>query len=207
MPLTLLTRRDRYRPLLDRLERLFQNMDRAYDAVADRYGFHCDGCVDNCCQTRFYHHTLLEMLYLQEGLRTLAGDPLRDIRDRAQAVNQQMAAADQAGSSARIMCPLNQDGRCRLYPHRPMICRLHGIPHELHRPDRGIIRNPGCDAFFEQCRKQGKTDYIPFDRTPFYREMATLEKKLRHETGYAKKIKLTISQMLEILTDNAHEIH
>ena len=67
----LLTIRHRYLPLLNRMETLFGEMNRAYETVAGQYGFQCNGCADNCCLTRFYHHTLLEYLYLMEGLRTL----------------------------------------------------------------------------------------------------------------------------------------
>jgi hypothetical protein len=88
-----------------------------------------------------------------------------------------------------------------------MICRLHGIPHELHGPGGRVIRNPGCDEFFDQCRESGRTDYIQFDRTPFYRQMAMLEKELRQKTGYVDKIKLTIAQMLVTIPDNAYEIN
>ena len=38
---------------------LFEQMDRAYDAAARNSGFVCNGCRDNCCLTRFYHHTLV----------------------------------------------------------------------------------------------------------------------------------------------------
>ena len=61
-----------YVPFLDRLEILFSEMDRKYDEVADFYGFVCTGCENNCCLTRFYHHSLLEYLYLYEGYVALA---------------------------------------------------------------------------------------------------------------------------------------
>ncbi|BBO85134.1 hypothetical protein DSCO28_57000 [Desulfosarcina ovata subsp. sediminis] len=199
--------RKQYLPLLDELQNLFQEMDRAYDAVATRYGFKCNGCKNNCCLTRFYHHTLLERLYLLEGVRTLSIDARMALGEQARTVNRRLARADREGRSLRIMCPLNEDGRCRLYAYRPMICRLHGIPHELHPPGGRIARNPGCDAFFEQCRNQGRTNYIPFDRTPFYRKMAILEKALRNQMRYTDKIRLTIAEMLESFTDTQYEIH
>ena len=198
--------RHRYLPLLDRLKTLFGEMDQAYTSVARRYGFHCNGCADNCCLTRFYHHTLLEYLYLLEGVGTL--DPtIRQAVDRqAQSAGQPMAAADCRDEALRIMCPLNLDERCILYPYRPMICRLHGIPHELQRPGGHSVKNPGCDAFFDQCRESGRTSYIRFDRTPYYRQMAMLENELRSATGYRGKIKLTIAQMLATITESTHEI-
>ncbi len=202
----LLTLRHRYLPLLKRLEMLFGEMNRAYAAVAGRYGFQCNGCADNCCLTRFYHHTLLEYLYLAEGLRSLEPDARHWIRKQALRVVARIDDADRRGEALRIMCPLNRDERCRLYRFRPMICRLHGIPYELQRPGGHLIKNPGCDAFFNQCRQRGQTDYIRFDRAPFYRQMAALEQELRRKTNYSDKIKLTIAQMLVTITDNAHEI-
>ncbi len=205
-PKPFLTARHRYHPLLKRLEVLLDEMDRAYAVVADQYGFRCNGCVDNCCLTRFHHHTLLEYLYLMEGMRTLRSGIRLALRELALAVITRMVDSERRGESIRIMCPLNRDERCMLYPFRPMICRLHGIPHELHRPDGNIIKNQGCDEFFDQCRESGKTDYIRFDRTPFYRQMAMIENELRLETGYSDKIKLTIAQMIVTITDSAYEI-
>jgi len=49
-----------YAAFIDRLKQIYTAMDRAYDRAADPYGFTCDGCADNCCRTRFYHHTVIE---------------------------------------------------------------------------------------------------------------------------------------------------
>ena len=198
--------RHRYLPILDRLKVLFDEMDTAYDAVARRYGFRCNGCADNCCMTRFYHHTLLEYLFLAERMATLDTADRQAIVAKAESVNSQTVAANRRDDSLRVMCPLNQKERCRLYPFRPMICRLHGIPHELHRPDGSIIKNPGCNAFFDQCRESGRMVYISFDRTPFYRKMALLENELRQTIGYRGKIKLTVAQMIAINDERTYEI-
>ena len=201
-PTLFLGRRKNYLPILEQLQRLYQEMDQSYDGVAAQYGFICNGCTENCCQTRFYHHTLLEYLYLMEGLQGLSRNEWQTVRETACRVNQHLNDADRQGKPARIMCPLNLAERCRLYPHRPMICRLHGIPHELHPPGGHVVRNPGCDAFLDQCRARGKTDYLPFDRTPYYRRMAMLERELRQKVGYAAKIKLTIAQMIATMDPN-----
>ena len=205
-PAHIFTARYRYLPMLGRLQVLFDEMDQAYAAVAKRYGFRCNGCEDNCCLTRFYHHTLLEFLFLAEGMRALDAGMRRAIHSQALTVSQKMADTGLRGNVLRIMCPLNEDGRCRIYRYRPMICRLHGLPHELHRPDSQVIKHPGCDRFFDQSRERGRTDYVPFDRTPFYRQMAKLEKELRLQTGYVEKIKLTIAQMLVTIAGNTNEI-
>jgi Fe-S-cluster containining protein len=198
--------RDRCLPLLDRLSSLFEQMDAAYDAVAGQYGFQCHGCEDNCCRTRFYHHTLIEYLYLMEGMNALDADAERETLLHARQVCEKMADADRQGKAFRVMCPLNRDERCILYPYRPMICRLHGIPHELRRADGSVVKMPGCDAFFSQCRDRGKTEYIRFDRTPLYRQMAMLEKELRLATGANGPIKLTVAQMLATRAGGTCEI-
>ena len=206
IPKSLFSAKHDHRQLLKRLENLLGEMESAYEAVAEQYGFRCKGCEDNCCLTRFHHHTLLEVLYLANGVDSLNPADRLKLTAQAASVEQRAVEAGQRGMSVRLMCPLNQDGRCRLYGYRPMICRLHGIPHELHRPDGDVSRHPGCDAFFDQCRKGGKTEYIRFDRTPFYRAMAILEKELRQATGYTEKIKLTIAQMLIAIMESCHEI-
>jgi Fe-S-cluster containining protein len=203
---TYVTRRRQLRPLLDRLKILFDGMDEAYAAVADRYGFHCSGCTDNCCRTRFFHHTLVEFFYLIEGVATLPPATQESLVVAARSVNNKIDAAERRADAIRIMCPLNQEGRCILYPFRPMICRLHGIPHELHGPNGQVVKNPGCDLFFEQSREQGRTAYIRFDRTPFYRQMAMLENQMRSQSGYSGKIKLTVAQMLTTAIESIHEI-
>jgi hypothetical protein len=93
------------------------------------------------------------------------------------------------------MCPLNLEGRCIVYAHRPMICRMHGIPHELQRPDGRRIRGPGCEAF--ACSRHDPDDFL--DRTPFYRDMAALEGELRRTIRFRAKIRMTVAQMVRQL--------
>jgi Fe-S-cluster containining protein len=168
-------------------------MDGAYTAAAAQYGFECRGCEDNCCQTRFYHHTLLEYLYLFEGYRQLDSGLQQELRQRAHVVSAYQVRPDRDIRHDGHMCPLNIDGLCRLYAHRPMICRLHGLPHDLHLGNGRVVRGPGCDLFVEQC---GERPYVVFDRTPFYTRMAVLEKSLRRDAGYRHKIKMTVAEML-----------
>jgi Fe-S-cluster containining protein len=178
---------------MQQLKRINAVMDDAYDRAAQQYGFTCDGCRDNCCRTRFYHHTLIEYLYLKEGLMTLNADMQDRVKLRAITVMDTIEKARDNREAIRLMCPLNVDTRCILYPYRPMICRLHGIPHELKKPGRPSIRGPGCDTFDSRC---GHKPYIPFDRTRIYRDMAKLEQDVRRSIGYTAKIKMSVAQMI-----------
>lgn len=175
----------RRKPFLDRIALLFAGMDQTYRQVSDQYGFHCQGCKDNCCRTTFYHHTMLEYLYLLEGFERMGRALRAAVLKQAQTVSLQ--------PSSGHLCPLCRGGRCLVYAYRPMICRLHGIAHEVHRPDRAVSYSPGCGAF--EADSEGKP-YIVFDRTEFYWELSRLEQEARAALGMTQRIKMTVSQMV-----------
>lgn len=170
---------------LDRLALLFARMDQEYRQVSDQYGFHCRGCEENCCRSTFYHHTILESLFLLEGFENLGAGLRAEVFTRAQTVSLQPHMG--------LFCPLCQGGRCLLYAFRPMICRLHGIAHEVHRPDRTVVYGPGCAAF--EAAAKGRS-YIVFNRTEFYWELSRLEREVRETLGITEKVKMTVSQMV-----------
>jgi Fe-S-cluster containining protein len=176
--------------LFRELNDLFDRMDNAYRQTADNFGFQCRGCRDNCCETRFYHHTLAEYLYLRKGLAVLSLERQVEILEIAAGVKKRHEQGDE-----RIMCPLNHNQCCLLYAHRPMICRLHGVPHQLKRPDGQRQTGPGCADFENRC---GRPRTGLLDRTPFYYALAQLERRLRQQTGIHQKIKLTVAEILTV---------
>ncbi len=169
---------------LEKLDKFFVSMDRMYNKVAGFYRFTCTGCADNCCETLFYHYTLLEYLYLQKGLLMLSKDKKKSIQQRARNIPKGTQGA---------MCPVNINGLCSLYRYRPMICRLHGLPHMLTRPDGNLVKGPGCDLFTESINTD---EDCRLDRTHFYMDMAVLEKEIREAAGFSHKIKITVTQMI-----------
>lgn len=173
--------------------RLFQRLDRAYDRSAEQSGFACNGCRDNCCRTLFYHHTLIEVLSIHSGLNALPVDRRRRIRRAAESAIKKMTELQRRQEPIGVMCPLNEQERCVLYERRPMICRLHGIPHALRRPDGRIQTGPGCDDFYRQC---GRGAAAPLDRTPLYMAMSELEHRLREKLNYRQKIKMTVAEII-----------
>ena len=179
-------------PLRNTLIEIFAAMDRAYSVVADKMGFVCSGCEENCCRSRFYHYTYLEYLYLLEGFNQL--EPARRMSARQSAAKvRQEDLLKKNGLHNRLLCPLNLEGRCGLYPYRPMICRLHGIPHKLERPGQDLICGPGCETFERERRNQND---VRLNRTPYYRQMAALEQKFKQKAGVDLKIKMSIAEMI-----------
>ena len=194
--MTALTKNERIRqafiPLGNVLVEIYAAMDRAYGVAAGQLGFVCSGCEENCCRSRFYHYTYLEYFYLLEGVNQLEPARRLSVRQSAAKVRRE-DLIKKNGVRNRPMCPLNLAGRCSVYPYRPMICRLHGIPHKLERPGQEVLCGPGCETFEQERRKQND---VRLDRTPFYRQLAELERKLKQEAGVDLKIKMTIAEMI-----------
>ena len=187
---------------LERLGEIFAAMDEEYARAINHYEFQCDGCTDNCCLTRFHHHTYLEYCYLARGFESLNPTQKDGVMEKAREILRQTAAADEKGMPLRLMCPLNSDSLCTLYPYRPMICRMHGIPHELHKPGYEVIHVPGCHTFDERCADKS---YYRYDRTPFYMKMAGLEKEFKQALGADGKIKMTVAEMIVSIAQNTED--
>ena len=187
---------DIYQPFLRQLENIFSEMDDSYQAATDYYGFSCDGCQDNCCLTRFSHYTLLEYLYVRQGYAELNQKIQIQVRQKSKEVIYQTALLLAEKKVVRLMCPLNDKGLCRLYMLRPMICRLHGIPHEFQNPALNKKKyGPGCRTFTDKCAHK---KYFIFDRTRFYLSISVLEKKIRKAFNFNQKLKMTIAEMLYV---------
>ncbi len=174
-------------PFLDRLRSLFGEMDRDWDRAAGAAGFTCDGCADNCCRTRFCHHTWAEFLLLREAFRALPAP------EKAAALRRAEAAVRAHRADERAMCPLNREGRCQVYEGRPMICRLHGIPSTFRRPDGNGVQSPGCGDYH---RRVSESDAVPMDRTRHYRALARLEGELKTALGRRERIRMTVAEMV-----------
>ena len=181
--------------LLRELRSLFREMEERYDAAAADYGFGCAGCEENCCTIGFKHYTHLEHELLKAGLEELPEERRTELRDRSRA-----ALSDPAGE--RAPCPLLDGGRCSLYAHRLMICRMHGVPYSMTNPRQGQIEGDGCLRF----RRLHEEPYVVrIDRTTLYRRFAELERQALEEAHLATRPRpRSIPEMiLEIEADRA----
>jgi len=174
--------------LLRELRQLFRDMDHAYGELAGAYGFSCDGCPQTCCTSVFRHHTILEFELLRRGIDAIPEETRAGIHTRAKAVGPLHAAGENAP------CPLYVEGRCAAYDVRPMICRLHGLPHELRHPLRGRITGSGCHRFNALSPSEEPKRYL--DRTGLYQRFAQLERRARILLETDKAADRTIADML-----------
>jgi hypothetical protein len=185
--------------LLQRMDRVYQEMETEYNRVAVQLDFSCRGCPDNCCDSYFQHHTYAEWSYLWLGFRQLPPEEQKDILMKAEAYQHSCEDALARGERPQAMCPLNQKGLCVLYPYRLMVCRTHGVPATMTRPDGRRLSFPGCFRCQElvEGRSHNKTEVPRMERTPLLKQLALLENDLMEGRRHLyPKIKLTIAQML-----------
>ena len=187
------------RSFITRLEDLYERMDKVYSEVSQAHGFFCQGCEENCCNTWFFHHTFLEYLCIMEGCHSLDKKEYQNALQRAKKIIVHVNTFHKTSEAFKTMCPLNKDGKCMIYRQRPMICRLHGIHYRFTMPNGAIHQGIGCKVF-EEVAKTSNVEAV-LDRTPFYREMAGLEKELRQRSGFNKAIKMTVAEMLAKQSD------
>ena len=178
-----------------KLAALYSRMQTAYDGHAARIGLTCSDCPRNCCYSHFQHHTYVEWAYLWAGMKELDEDTRRRYLQRAHENVRQVQLAQAAGQQPHVMCPVNDDGRCGLYVHRLMICRLFGVPNRLVMPGGRQADFPGCWRTKELAAPEAALP--PLDRTEMYRDLAGLEAAfLGKKLGKLPKVDLTLAQML-----------
>jgi hypothetical protein len=188
--------------LVERMRRIYEAMEKEYEQVATRLHFSCDGCPDNCCDSWFQHHTFVEWGYLWLGFSGLSPARRAEILQRSRLY---VSASEQAlarNERPQVMCPLNEDGRCTLYAHRLMVCRTHGVPATMQRPDGKRLDFPGCFRCQELVKNtfpdEAAASTVPrVERTLLLRELAKLENELMDGKRHLyPRLKLTIAQML-----------
>ena len=178
---------------LEKLYEIYREIDVAYDSAARHYRFSCDGCEQNCCDTVFYHYTLIEYFGLLEGFESLPEERQKATLERSEEYVKTLNRFRGKEQEVKIMCPLNYEGLCAVYEHRPLICRIHGLPGEFKHPSRGARSFSGCKRF-EESNNMARD--VVIDRTPFYSRIATLETQVRREMDYLVKFQKTIAEML-----------
>ena len=185
--------------MLARLESLYGDMERSYDRTAASLGHSCADCPDNCCDSYFLHFTYIEWSYLWYGMSLLSREKQQEIISRARSYEEQSEKQLARGERPRIMCPLNESGRCILYKYRLMVCRTHGVPATMTRPDGKKLSFPGCFRCQELVDRQGREFRTPvMERTPLLMRLVALEQHLLGGNKVlAPKVRMTIAGMLK----------
>lgn len=122
--------------MLDRYHALAARIDAFFARVAARHGdeLACAPGCDACCRQRL---TVTGV----EAAAIRAWAATRPAAERAA-----IAAAARTAPADRCAA-LGDDGRCRIYAARPLVCRSHGVPVRLRDP-RGLPVVTACELNF-----------------------------------------------------------
>lgn len=184
--------------LVRELAAIHRELQDEYEKVAKELDFSCTGCPDNCCDSYFLHHTYAEWAYLWIGFRQLDAARQEALEGRCRSWLEQCDRAMAMGERPQVMCPLNEDGLCMLYEHRLLVCRTHGVPARMTRPDGREMQFPGCF----RCQEIIEVDYPGQQpptvvRTPLFHKLAVLENDLLEGKRHLlPKLRITIAEML-----------
>lgn len=136
-------------PIFERYEAIRNEADAIFSHVAAKYPAEATchkGCSD-CCHALF-DLSLVEAMYINRAFASAFphGRSRSDILTRASDIDRKLTRTKrelyqaekngespetimQLAASLRMPCPLlNEDNHCLLYEHRPITCRLYGVP-------------------------------------------------------------------------------
>lgn len=169
---------------IPRLEALYVMVDRTYAEFVTAQGLSCGQCGQaSCCRVDLMIHTHIEQAYLMHGIAGLTSKHRREALDRCVAL--------EASQPEDRGCALRGGGACRVYPWRPLICRLAGPLYIIRYPDGRVREGDGCPQLMSASPNRGAP---PMDRTPLFREMSLLEREVVNRIG-ARARPTTISRM------------
>jgi Fe-S-cluster containining protein len=190
-----------YELLVDKAEAAFQEMQKEHGSCIK-----CEPHCSDCCHAVFGLF-LIEAGYLKEQFDRLADEEKRAALSRCEQAEKslerlQNMLRDHEGdpqmqayimSRERIPCPLlNENQDCILYPHRPITCRVYGIPTKIQGKARVCWK-----AEF----KEGER-YPVFDLDGVYRDLYFLSTELIKGKGKddSEKASLLISVSKAVTT-------
>lgn len=170
-------------------ERLAAKADSAFQRVEKEHPscINCaTGCTD-CCYSVFglfliesvylkYHFDKLSRKLRREAVLrgNKAGEELAKIQKKMEKYNDDPRMLARAAGRERVRCPLlNDEGKCILYPYRPVTCRVYGIP----TVSGGEVRVCGKAGF-----KKGES-YPTFNLDKVFKDLYQLSRKLLEKSG------------------------
>ena len=175
--------------LLQEYEALAAMADQDVRDLMEKHGplVKCGVQCSDCCHSVFglfliesayisHHFSGLEESVRQEGL-AMAGRADRDLLEvekKLQVYDNNLPVKAVAMARERVRCPLlDQDEKCLLYPHRPITCRVYGVP---------TVVNGSLHSCWKAGFEKGRS-YEAFDLDIAYRELYRLSRKLLAQSG------------------------
>lgn len=200
-------------------EQLLQHIDAWFAAACDRFPEHiqCGSGCPGCCRGLF-DITILDGALLQHGFKQLPVNIRTEVLQKAQLKLEQLQLTWPELAPPYILnlrpeeeweelmpdddetpCPLlDRDGRCLVYPYRPMTCRLHGLP--LLDLSGEVMHDEWCTENFVSIDPlQAMELRAPFDE--IFKEEVTLGRRFTEELLGETVYEMDTFITLALLTD------
>jgi Fe-S-cluster containining protein len=176
-------------PLFRSYELLVDKADEAFEKMKEDHGSQmaCEAHCSDCCHAVFGLF-LIEAAYLKEHFDRLDPEKKKEALMRCNETERGLKRVEKKLevhqedpemmasilSRERIRCPLlDSDQECVLYAHRPITCRVYGIPTKIHGKARVCGRTKFQKGLF----------YPAFDLDGMYRYLFELSKELLTMAG------------------------
>ena len=202
-----------FRPYFEKYQEIVKQVDELFESVQKEHP-ECVTCQIKCsdCCHALFDLTLIEAIYIncqinnhikgKEKSRLIEKANLADRkthRIKRQAYKSKTAGKDETEilmdiAAERVRCPLlNDDEMCDLYEHRPITCRLYGIPTSIG----GRSHTCGKTGFVE-----GKP-YPAVNLDVIHQRLYEISNELVRgiKTKYVKMADMLVPLSMAILTD------
>ncbi|WP_027364439.1 YkgJ family cysteine cluster protein [Desulfotruncus alcoholivorax] len=180
---------DKLSDIFEKYELLAAQAEESFNAMQQSYG-DCVKCKVQCsdCCSAVFGLFPVESAYLNYRFHELGEPARKEITSRLEEFEKSLAAmqekiracGDDTGkineimATQRIRCPmLNDQQKCAIYAHRPVTCRVYGIP---------TIIGGKIHACWKAGFEKGKA-YPAFDLDKIYRELFQLSKDYLQKVG------------------------
>ncbi len=169
------------------LAMLTRETEARFDAIHERHRqrMECRPGCSACCRARL-SVTRLEEHVIRAGLEGMEPAARRAIRERVT-------------EPGREYCPaLEQDGRCGIYAHRPLICRGFGVPQRRHG-QVPMIQPPVidvCDLNFTDVRLERLPDEDILEQSEIEERVAELNRTFCEARGLDPAERIPLAQIL-----------
>ncbi len=135
--------------ILQRYHHLINKADRAFNDTAEKYSdlVRCELHCADCCHAIFGLF-MIEAYHMRKEFEKLDEDTRRKALERASEADERLREIEKkfreerekseetprhSLSTIRVRCPLlDENDECILYEHRPLTCRVYGIPTVIH---------------------------------------------------------------------------
>jgi Fe-S-cluster containining protein len=180
--------------LFPRYEELPRKADILFQTIHEKYpeSVRCRIRCCDCCHAVFGLFPI-EAAYINYHFNRLDRKVRRDVLKRSEKAEGAMVKAKDSLKAfednpkmkvfglgkQRVRCPLLSDKEeCALYEHRPVICRIYGVPYSLHKEKKEIAYVCGISGF------EAHASYPTVKLDNLYQKLVTLSIEMLKEAGF-----------------------